>query len=273
VTTVQFPKKRVEELGPGTVGLLCGEFSRYSNFTLAMLYLQVPDGSRPCMDPGIDLVRQCNNFVKHVKATDGDFLWITGDDHVFDPQIVMNLAAHGKDVIVPNVKQRSSPFYPVVYSGLDDNGVQYKLKFDLPEHGVHQVFAAGSAGMLIRRHVLEALPEKPFSRAEAHLNEDLSFCKLVREAGFTIWIDVDEKMAHMGTMIVWPEYSQKWGWGASLDIGPPDASGEIPSIPIFHASPGSPAVMAGEYTLAPSEEPKPPLMRYEEGKVPEPLAD
>src|SRR4030095_6859268 len=208
-----------------------------------MISLQAPEGSRPLIDPGVNITSQCNAFVQAARTENFEWLWLIGDDHLFNPMIIHNLLAHNVDVVVPNVVQRSAPFNPVVYDGIKPENGHHSIAFDLPETGLHKVFAAGSAGMLVKRHVLDALPEMPFQRSGELQNEDLTFCAEIRDAGFDIWCDVDEKMAHIGTMIVWPEWSEQYGWGATLDIGPPH-NGAVPSMPVFRIHEGAQALVA-----------------------------
>lgn len=200
--------------------MISAELARYSHFSVAMLHLQVPDNSKLAWDPGANITGQCNNLIKHAIKTEADWLWIIGDDHVFHPDIIEKLLAHEVDVVVPNCLQKSAPFNPVVYKGLNKDG-HHAVQLELPPEGLHEVYAAGSAGMLIRRHVWEAIEEPWFTTSGGHQNEDLEFCRFVREAGFQIWCDVDTPLAHIGTMVVWPHHMEEHGWGAMLDLGPP----------------------------------------------------
>jgi len=228
--------------GRGVVGVVCGEQGRWTNFTNAMTYLIRPMGTMVLFEPGVDITKQCNAFINAARQRGDEWLWIIGDDHVFNPDIILQLLDHDLDVVVPNVLQRSAPFYPVVYDGIREEDGHHMIKYDLPEHGVHEVFAAGSAGMLIRKQVIDKLPAAPFQRWGATQNEDLEFCRLTREAGFKIWCDVDTQMAHIGVMNVWPVWSEEYGWGANLEIGPVNAQGVSPKMPVFRIAPGSAAL-------------------------------
>jgi hypothetical protein len=83
---------------------------------------------------------------------------------------------------------------------------------------LHEIYAAGSAGMLIRKHVLDAIKRPVFTTEKGMQNEDLLFCKKVREAGFKIWCDVDQKMGHIGLHTVYPMWDGN-RWGSILDFG------------------------------------------------------
>jgi hypothetical protein len=186
--------------------------SRFADFSIALLHVLKPPGTKLAWAKGGDVVRNCNRLVKNLH---GDWLWLIGDDHLFDPDIVLRLLACEKDVVVPLCLKRSAPFDPVVYSGQDENG-KYEYA-ELPEHGLHEIYASGQAGMLIRRHVLEAIDEPWFDRPENE-GEDVRFCRKVREAGFKIHCDVDTQLGHIGLMHVWPQHGED-GWGIELNIG------------------------------------------------------
>lgn len=228
----------------GLIAQICGEQGRWSVFTYAMAVLQQPQGSRVIYDPGLDITKQCNGMVRAARRMGADWLWIIGDDHVFDNDIIFRLLWADVDVIVPNVVQRSSPYYPVVYDGVNPENGHHKVKMDLAEHGVQEVYAAGSAGMLVRKRVIDAVPEEPFQRWGHLQNEDLEFCKNIREAGFKIHIDVDCLMGHIGTTVAWPMWHEATGaWEVNLQLGM-DSTGQNAMMPIRRVTPGSASLTA-----------------------------
>jgi hypothetical protein len=160
----------------------------------------------------------CNTIIRNMA---GEWVWIIGDDHVFDPDILMRLLSHEVDVVVPLCFTRRPPYVPVVYSGQNEQG-HYIVNHDLPEHGLVEIHAAGSAGMLVRKHVLDAL-EDPWFRPSPDaqgMNEDLYFCEKVREAGFSIFCDVDTPLGHIAVpVIIWPQYREAWAPNLILGNG------------------------------------------------------
>ena len=169
---------------------------------------------------GVDIVGNMNTMVRKMQ---GDWLWVLGTDHVMNFDLLERLLSHDVDVVVPLCLKRSPPYDPVVYSHQNEKG-QYVGYTDLPEHGLVPVHAAGSAGMLIRRHVLDTF-EDPVFESHGGLNEDLHFCAKVRDAGFSIWCDVDAPLGHIGQISVWPRYSGD-EWMIDLHLG----NGEIMPI-------------------------------------------
>jgi hypothetical protein len=129
------------------------------------------------------------------------------------------------NVVLPAVPLRMPPFFPVVYHGPYGKGSQYQWKelpiqeelFALPEGDL-----CGTAGLLVRKHVLKALKPPPFRVGEFALdrmNEDFSFITAIQNAGFTVHVDTMQSMGHTSTATVCPEQMPDGSWRLSLDMG------------------------------------------------------
>lgn len=199
---------------PGTVGVLSGEQVRYAQFAIALMHQQLPEGTKLIWRPGVNVIANMNAMVEGVE---GDWLWMIGDDHVFNPDLLGRLLEHDVDVVVPLCLKRTPPYQPVVYSHQNEVG-EYVGHFDLPEHGLVELHAAGTAGMLVRRRVLDAIADPVFETGPHGLNEDLTFCAKVRAAGFRIWCDVDAPLGHITNVAVWP-LCNSGEWCPSLHLG------------------------------------------------------
>jgi hypothetical protein len=197
----------------GTIGVVGSDLARYADFTAALCILGKPDDTRLIYTRTVDIVGNCNTICRNYR---GEWVWFIGDDHTFDPDVLLRLLALELDVVVPLCLKRSPPYDPVVYGGEDTEGVYYVA--ELPVSGVAEIYAAGSAGMLVRRHVLEAIAD-PWFESFGGLNEDLEFCRKVRAAGFSIHCDVDTKLGHIATHQVWPEH-REGGWHADIVLDP-----------------------------------------------------
>jgi len=196
----------------GTIGVFSGELC-HSDFAVALMHHQTPPGAKLIWTKSVDIVGNMNSMVRKME---GDWLWVLGTDHVMDFDLLPRLLEHDVDVVVPLCLKRSPPYDPVVYSHQNEDG-DYVGYTDLPETGLVPIHAAGSAGMLIRRHVLDAL-EDPVFESHGGLNEDLTFCAKVRDAGFGIWCDVDAKLGHIGSLSVWPVFRGE-EWAIDLNLG------------------------------------------------------
>jgi hypothetical protein len=199
---------------PGTIGVQSGELSRFADFSRALVHLGRPEGTQLIWIKSIDIVGSANKIIQGMK---GDWLWLMGDDHVFDPDILQRLLAHDVDVVVPLCLQRYPPFAPVVYSGQDPKSGSFYVHDHLPEHGLVEVHASGDAGMLIKKHVLDAIPPPHYETEGKGLNQDVNFCKKIKAAGFKIYVDVDTVLGHINTYTVWPTRNE-YGWAIGLQL-------------------------------------------------------
>lgn len=203
----------------GTVGLVSQPLARFTDFWLSFQALVRPASTRFSFQQGMDVTGGWNRIIETMA---GDWLWIMGDDHTFAPDILVNLLAHEVDVVVPLCLKKDAPFDPVVYDGEEgedeSTGLTYHRVAHLPMNGLHEIYAAGSAGMLIRRHVLDALERPVFRTSHGVQNEDLLLCKAIREAGFKLYCDVDQKLGHIGLHTVYPMWAGD-RWSSILDLG------------------------------------------------------
>jgi GT2 family glycosyltransferase len=172
------------------------------------------------MHCGLSVARNLNVIVREMK---GDWLWIMGDDHVFDENLLLQLLDHDVDVVMPVCFKRSPPFTLVLYERerVNDEGIiEYEpLRPNaLPEKGLFPIHAAGNAGMLVRKHVLDAIGDPWFTTTQDNPNEDLEFCRRIRDAGFKIMVDPELWLGHLGRMQVWPARKDgKWAMQLHFD--------------------------------------------------------
>jgi hypothetical protein len=195
---------------PGTVGICVQETGRYTAFTESLAGLETPDGSGILFQYGTDIP---NGMSQLAQKMDGEWLFIMGDDHCFHPDLLMRLLDHNVDVVVPLCLMRQRPFAPVVR--VDDEGHVIDLT-RAATSGLVKIHSAGSAGMLIRKHVLDAVREEfpgyPVFERRAEMSEDFLFCKRVRECGFEIHCDLGQTLGHMTATAIWPGKGPDGKW-------------------------------------------------------------
>lgn len=207
---------------PGVIVIPCGELGRYSAFTYSMACLQYPPGSTISMMQSLSIPRNLNICIRDAldkKDKNGsvrEWVHLTADDHVFEPDMLVRLLDRDVDVVVPLILRRRPPFSPVLFKGeriREDGITEYEsLAYDeLPRSGLFPVYSAGTGGMTIKRHVLERIREMQghdlwfeFQQGEV-LSEDVDFVRKIRDAGFQVHVDMDVRMGHVGNFIVWPD--------------------------------------------------------------------
>lgn len=207
---------------PGTIGVGCGELARYTAFTMSLATTEQPDGTRLAIVTSASVVDNLNAIVRDMRPDD-HWLWLVGDDHCWEPDTLTKLLDtmehEDAQVVVPLCARRNPPWDLVIYrdeTGTDENGypIWQPYRYDeLPAEGVIDVAAAGTAGMLVRRDLLDELGDPWFgSTAGTVLNEDLWFCKRATDLGARIVADTAVRIGHIGTYRVWPHLrGEVWG--------------------------------------------------------------
>ena len=114
-------------------------------------------------------------------------------DMQFDKDVVLKLLAHDKDIIGAVYNQRKLPPTPVVKL--------ISVGADL--EGLNEVQAVGTGFMLIKLSIFDFLPEPWFfweSNSDGDLvtSEDYWLCRLARDKGFQVWVDLSIKVGHLG---------------------------------------------------------------------------
>jgi len=201
---------------PGTVGVIIGSLARYRALFTSLDRLRVPKGTTLIYAESADIARNCNSLVDSMT---GEWLWIMGDDHRFGPDILMKLLDREVDIIVPLVSMRNPPFDPVIYKTLTMDGTISQLySWDqLPNSGLIQVEAAGTAGMLVKRHVF-AVTTKPWFGFQEHASEDIVFCWKARAASFKIHADLDQSMTHITPCELEPKKDKSGKWKVVVTV-------------------------------------------------------
>lgn len=241
--------ERAAKHGPGTIVLPVADLMRYSEFFIDAMNLGalggIPPGSGLAIRRSGSVVENINGAL-HDMPDDHEWAFIMGDDHRFSHDMLVQLLEAQEDVIVPLCMRRTPPFTLVQFGEeseffderLGRSYPGYKpLAFDqVPDH-VFEVVASGSAGMVVRRHVLDAVGYPYFESSDGvFLNEDLEFCRKVRALGFKIMCDPHAYLGHVGQMTIWPS-RYEGNVVARIDHGGPPGHNEVvlgqkaPSVP------------------------------------------
>jgi GT2 family glycosyltransferase len=191
----------------GTIGVCASDTARFSVFTESLAHIQTPPGSSIAFAYGSDIVNGRNLLVNELMR--GAWIWMMDDDHAFAPDLLLNLLAHNVDVVVPVCLMRQQPFYPVERIG-EDKALDLTTA---AQKGLVEVHSAGTAGMLIRRSVLdrvrETFPGPIFEHGD--VSEDYLFCARLRELGIPIHCDLGSRLGHATTTVIWPgEAGGEW---------------------------------------------------------------
>ena len=122
-------------------------------------------------------------------------LWLD-DDHTFNPDLAVKLIDHDQDMVSALYYARTSPFYPVVY--VKDPSEEWKhFPIIEPPNALMQVDAVGFGALMMKRDVLDRVPE-PWFTLDWKCGEDIAFCVQAKKYGVKIFCDGTYKLGHIG---------------------------------------------------------------------------
>lgn len=203
----------------GTIVICSGRATAYSSFVGCMLNTQIPEGTelRLTISAFVD-----ENRNESIKRSKGEWVWFVDDDHIWEPDLLLKLLDHDKDIVVPFTPRKFPPFDPVLFKGYNPIN-KTLLRIDLKDikPSLIEVYAAGAAGMLIKRKVFEKIsyPWFEIKREDGTIyGEDIMFSQKARENGFKIFADLNLKMGHIADHIVNYDYRDE-KWNVRLDLG------------------------------------------------------
>ena len=157
----------------------------------------------------------------------GEFVFVLGDDHTFNPDILMKLLDRELDLVMPLVPRRDSPFVPVLMHGPLSEQMRRYSWLDLPIDGLFELpvgDSAGQAGAVIRKSVLDKLGDPWFQAGQlvpGRVNEDMHFIKRMHELGVKVMIDCNEVMGHIANITIVPQrLNGRWYAGHITPQGP-----------------------------------------------------
>lgn len=220
---------------PGAIALATTEIGRFTLFTVCLSSTRQPDGTNLSINASASVLENFNASLRTLRDEDA-WVWILGDDHTWAPDCLLRMLKIMDenpeiDILVPLVTRRNPPWYCVIYH---DAGVYEPGEFgeglprwrpfewgEIPQSGTFEVDGAGSAGMLIRRDVIDKMGDPWFETAPYILNEDLMFCQKARALGYKIHATSDVTMGHIGVFNVRP-VRREGRWGALTEFSTPE---------------------------------------------------
>ena len=221
---IQAPKRRA--LPSGTVGVIGMDTGRFSEFSMALARLKLPDG---WMIQGAFNYDEAHARNALVESFAGEYLFFMDDDHAFAPKTLERLLAHGLDVVAPLCLQRRAPFVPTAIKG----GHHLELAPTKPytegrvmlvtpdPPGLYEVDLTGTAGMLVRRSVFDKLERPYFHHGDdadgTHRPSDTNFCKALTAAGVPIYVDTAVTLTHFNVAGFTPRWDGR-RWVRSISV-------------------------------------------------------
>jgi len=105
-------KSEVKDHPAGTIGIYTDHIARFSDFTVSITGLDVPQGTVMRWSRGVYLAYNTNEFIRNMT---GEWLFLMDDDHRFDPNLLTQLLDHNVDVVCALTSKKFPPYPPVIY--------------------------------------------------------------------------------------------------------------------------------------------------------------
>ena len=195
------------EGSPGTVIIAQGSLGRYIEFEMCLERLVVPTGTVQIRARSGSMSLNCNRGVNKRK---GEWVFFIDDDHTFEPDVLMRLLAHNKDIVAPLVPMRYPPYELVLYKMLEKypkfQSTFYKMSDLDGISGLIKVEGLPKSGGLFREKVWQTMPYPWFRMGEINpdeIDDDRVFMYEARhDYGFELWCDTDQVINHMTTVAI-----------------------------------------------------------------------
>lgn len=217
--------------GPGLIGIASSTMGRYREFDICLHSLEIPEGTpKPITwEIGCSIAVNFNNMCYAILASKHlEWLWIMGDDHVFDQNLLLRLLDRDVDIVAPLCLRRNPKYEPTIHDLIETNvgwgHPNLGWKYIEGKSGMIQVPACGNAGMLVKRSVIEEMGNDwhrvGWSVNPAIGGSDLWFCKRARELDIPIpiHVDLDNKIGHINHMAVWPTKDKDGAYSVEIRI-------------------------------------------------------
>jgi hypothetical protein len=224
--SAQPPATRKEKPDPpGTAALLCGELGRWTVGHQCFAALDLPDGTtRRIFSSNVNVAESRNAMMT---SCAGEWLAMIDDDQVYAPEMIRRLVRHLRDprvdIVTPLVLRRDPPHVPTLL-GAPENPIDQplalpQLALNAGDRGLLEVHAVGTGVMVMRRSVIDRIPE-PWFAFGATIGEDYNFCLKAQAAGCRIFCDLDTRVGHIIPMAVWPHRAEDGSYGVKYTLVP-----------------------------------------------------
>ena len=192
----------------GTVAVVTGSMPRYFEFWDSLVNTYIPPNTKYLRASSYNVVMNRNAALE--KAV-GDWVWFLDDDHVWDHNVLLRLLDHNVDVVGPLVTYKVPPFHSQLFKSYDAvtyqncQGYTWKEVQAKLDSGITllDVPSMGTPGLLVRRHVWEALAKEgpPFIWPPyVNATEDTLFTYRCHKMGFKVCCDLTIPFPHVSTM-------------------------------------------------------------------------
>lgn len=204
------------------IGYSTGQDVRRPDFYDYLFMMNKPEGC--AMIPAHDKSPAVNrNSIIEVAQRDGfNKILFIDDDQGFKVNALMQLLEHDVDIVSGLYLGGNYPHPPLAFDLADEDDKCCPMYLIGDEERLVPVVAAGFGFLLVKTAIFDKL-EKPYLRLGELDSEqwcdDIGFFARTRKAGIQAYVDMECRIGHMKTMMVWPEKGEDGCWYTGYDTG------------------------------------------------------
>lgn len=164
------------------------------------------------MIEGTYLDKARNDLAMHAIKTEATHILWLDCDMKFPQESLMQLIAHGKEIVGCNYPHRRFPIKHTAFKSVSRDGEEHTMLRTTPQStGLEEVDALGFGMLLMQTSVLKDI-EYPWFRVDEVFGEDVFFCNRAKDAGHTVWVDHDlsKQIVHFGPMGYTFMHAEDW---------------------------------------------------------------
>lgn len=196
------------------VGLSTAEHIRKADFLPHFLGLKKPDNTLVITVHGQSPASARNTIAEQAIINDCTHVFFLDDDMIPQPDTLLKLLEHDKDIVSGLYLLRTFPHFPAFFDEAFDTGFCKYAFLDGRDTVLEKGVNAGLGAVLIKTEVFKNL-EKPWVRLGEIIKDgwcdDVGFFNRCRAAGYDIYCDLNAPVGHMTTVTLWPEkHGDKW---------------------------------------------------------------
>lgn len=204
------------------IGCVTGEYARRADFYDYYNTLEKPANVMAMFAHDRSPAHGRNIIIHQALKHDATHVLFIDDDMAFPKDSLNRLLEHDVDCVSGLYLRREYPHQPLIFDYADDEGRCLYTYLEGNEEGLKPIVAAGLGFCLIKTAVFKKM-EQPWIRlGELDPQEwcdDIGFFNRFREAGFQAYCDMNCRIGHIATMIVWPNYGEDDKWYTGYDTG------------------------------------------------------
>lgn len=188
------------------------EFARRADFYDYYNQLEKPAGTICTFAHGQSPAKNRNLMIEQALEHKCTHILFLDDDTAFNSDLLTRLLAHNKDVVTGLYLMRNFPHKPIIFDKIDGaKAGYYNLNGD---RGLIPITNCGLGCVLIKIEVFKKLENPWITLGEIEKDQwcdDISFFNRVRNAGFSLFCDLNCVVGHFASITIWPtRVNDKW---------------------------------------------------------------